>query len=360
VTKALRDVYFAGTGRALPDRRLTNADLFEMPSIRAAFDVEHARGSLRDVSAEEASSLEPVDVFDRWAVQLTGIRERRVLAEGPDETTEALCARAAEAALEHAGMAVSDLDFVVAGSVSPREIVPNIALTVADRIGVPRLPGFSFNTACAGFVHGVAIAWAWVSAGLADAVLVVTGDALTHITNYDDPKTAVLFGDGAGSIIVTAAPGPGRIPGPASLSADYSPDHLNLVGVGWGVPGGPEHCLSMAGGAHVLRNAIRTMEEAIDEALERAGGDRSGVDFVVPHQANERITQGLERSLRLPKGRVIHRIATLGNVSAATVPITLDELLRGELGPLPPQARIVVTAVGGGYTSGAAVLDWAP
>jgi 3-oxoacyl-[acyl-carrier-protein] synthase-3 len=142
------------------------------------------------------------------------------------------------------------------------------------------------------------------------------------------------------------------------IEGEYSPDHLNLTGLGWGEPAGVEHKLSMAGGANVLRQAIRTMEGAAERALALTPVGWDDVDYVVPHQANERITQGLEKTLGLGKGRVLHRIAEIGNVSASTVPIVLDELLRGHHGALPRPARIVLTAVGGGYASGAAVLEW--
>jgi 3-oxoacyl-[acyl-carrier-protein] synthase III len=358
LSASLRDVHVAGTGHYLPENTVTNADLFAMPAIRSGFDVEKARGSLRTLDPAEAARLDPGEVFDRWALQLTGVAERRVLPDGTGETTEAMCAAAGRQALAHAGMDASELDFMVVASLTAFEDVPNSASTVAARIGRTDLPGYVMNAACAGFIHALATAHAFVAAGIRETVLVIAGEALSRITNYDDPKTAVLFGDGSGAAIVTSRPARGRLLGPPVLEGEYSPDHLNLTGLGWGDPAGPEHKLSMAGGASVLRHAIRTMEGAADRALAPTPIGWDDVDFVIPHQANERITQGLERSLALRKGRVLHRIAEIGNVSASTVPIVLDELLRGRHGELPRPARIVLTAVGGGYTSGAAVLEW--
>jgi len=353
-----RSVGLAGTGHYLPDRLVHNVELFEFPGIRQSFDVERARQSLHTSDPEATDTLSDAEVFDGWAQQLTGIRTRRLLPEGDEVTAEDMCVAASRRALEHAGMTASDIDFIIVASLTSREIVPNVAVTIADRLGIPSIPGFVLNTACAGFLHALSAGYAYVLTGQARNVIVVSGDALSRITNYSDPKTAVLFGDGAGAAVLTGGAARGRVLGPPFLAAEYSPDHLNLVGQGWGSNGGADHKLRMAGGPNVLRHAIRTMREASDEALRRAAVTWDEVDVVVPHQANGRITLGLEKALKLNGGRVIHAIDGLGNVSASSVPITLDRLLRGEHGPLPETSRIVLTAVGGGYASGAAVLEW--
>lgn len=360
MSESLRPVYVAGTGRYLPPEIRTNFDLFEMDSVRSNFDVEKARGSLRGMASEEVASLTPEEVFDRWAIQLTGIVERRILPDLPDASTEAMHVAAGASALQHAGVDPSQVDLLLSASLTAREDVPNAACTIANGLGRPDLPGYVMNVACAGFLHALATAFAFVTSGAADTVLVTVGDALTRITNWHDPKVAVLFGDGAGAAVVTATPSPGRILAPPVLDGEYSPDHLNITGLGWGDPLGMEHKLSMAGGANVLRNAVRSMQDVADRALDRTAFGWEDVDVVVPHQANERITQGLEKVLQLPKGRVLHRIARIGNLSASTVPIVLDELLRGEHGELADPTRIVLTAVGGGYASGAAVIEWNP
>jgi 3-oxoacyl-[acyl-carrier-protein] synthase-3 len=360
LSESLRPVYLAGTGHHLPARILTNADLFEMPSVRAAFDVDMARGALRGMEPDEVASLGEAEVFDRWAIQLTGIAERRVLPDTPDASTEAMHVLAGEAALEHAAIDRGEIDLLLAASLTAREDVPNAACTIAAGLDRPDLPGYVMNSACSGFLHALASAYAFIASGASDTVLVTVGDALTRITNWHDPKVSVLFGDGAGAAVLTARPSAGRLLAPPVLAGEYSPDHLNITGLGWGDPLGPEHRLSMAGGANVLRHAIRTMEDVADRALARTPHGWDDVDVVVPHQANERITRGLEKSLQLSKGRVLHRIRKLGNLSASTVPIVLDELLRGEHGALQDPTRIVLTAVGGGYASGAAVLEWTP
>ena len=360
MSESLRPVYLAGTGHYLPAEILTNARMFEMSSVRAAFDVDKARGALRGLEPEEIAALDEVEVFDRWAMQLTGIAERRVLPDTPDASTEAMHVLAGNAAIEHSGIDRGAIDLLLAASLTAREDVPNAACTIAAGLDRPDLPGYVMNSACSGFLHALASAHAFIASGAADTVLVTVGDALTRITNWHDPKVSVLFGDGAGAAILTARPSSGRLLAAPVLAGEYSPDHLNITGLGWGDPMGPEHRLSMAGGANVLRHAIRTMQDVADRALDRASLDWDDIDFVVPHQANERITRGLEKSLQLSKGRVLHRIRELGNLSASTVPIVLDELLRGQHGELEAPTRIVLTAVGGGYASGAAVLEWAP
>lgn len=351
-------VFLRGTGHYVPDRVIDNIDLFDFPGIRETFDAGRARNSLRDVDPGAADSFTDAEIFDRWARQLTGISRRRLLPDGDDFTVEDMAVESARRALDHAGMDASDLDFIVLASLTSREIVPNPAVTMADRLGVPEVPGFVLNTACAGFIHAVSAGYAYVAGGLASNVLVASADALSRITNYEDPKTAVLFGDGAGAVILSSQTGRGRVLGPPHVAAEYSPDHLNLVAQGWGSDGGPDHKLSMSGGPNVLRHAIRTMRIASSKALSSAGVTWDDVDVVVPHQANERITLGLERALKLKRGKVIHSIDGIGNVSASTVPITLDQVIRGEHGELPAAARIVITAVGGGYASGAAALEW--
>ena len=358
MTTSAPQAFVAGSGRFLPQRSVDNFELYEFDSIRRAFDVEGARSSLRGIEADEAARLTSAEVFDRWSVQVTGIRERRIMDPAVDGSAERMCANASLAALAHAGMEASDLDLILVASLTDRDIVPNAACTLGDMLGASAAPGFVLNAACAGFVYALAAGYAFVKSGSARNVLVVSGDYLTGITDYSDPKTAVLFGDGAGAVVLTSEWGRGRVLAPPYTTADYSPKHLNLTGQAVMQPGDAIPKLSMGGGPNVLRNAIKSMIGVAERALERAGLDWADVDVVVPHQANKRITVGIERVLDLPKGRVIDVIETHGNASASTVPIALDEVLRGKHGPLPQKAIIVLTAVGGGYTSGGAVIEW--
>ena len=345
----------AGSGSYLPETRLTNFDLYEMQSIRDVFDVERARSSLRDVEAVE--SLSAAEVFDEWSRQVTGIRERRFLGRDEGLTTEYMCAEATRRGLTAAGMEASELDLLLVASLTGAEEVPNEACTVADLLGVPTLGGYTMNVACAGFVYALATANAFIRSGLARNIAVVSGDALSRVTSYSDPKTAVLFGDGTGAVILNKSTEGDGIIGTPHLSASYDRDPLFLVGQGWETEEEPLPRLHMEGGPRILRRAILNMTGIAETALTSTGRGWDDVDLVIPHQANLRITKGIEKQLNLAKGRVLHTIEHYGNLSASTVAVTLDEALRGVHGPLPDPALIVLTAIGGGYTSAAAVVD---
>jgi 3-oxoacyl-[acyl-carrier-protein] synthase-3 len=346
----------AGSGSFLPAKTLDNFELYELESIRGNFDVERARASLRGV--EDVDSLSAAEVFDQWSIQVTGIRERRVAGSEDGLTTEEMCAEAARRSLEMAGMEASDLDAVLVGSLTGADEVPNVACTVANMIGVPKLGGYTLNAACAGFVYAVATGYAFVRGGLGRNILAVSGDMLSRITDYSDPKTAVLFGDGAGAVVLTPSQDGDGILGPPYLAGDYNRDPLYMLGQGWETEEEPAPKLRMEGGPRILRRAIQNMANIAARALESADRGWDDVDLVIPHQANLRITTGLEKLLALKKGRVLHTIERYGNMSASTVAVTLDEALRGVHGPLPDPALVVLTAIGGGYTSAAAVIEW--
>ncbi len=351
----MTSVRLAGSGSFLPDTVLTNDDLWAMASIRANFDVDRARGSLKGV--EDASSLSDNQVFDAWAQQVTGIEARRVVTPENGLTTEDLCAGAATRALDAAGMEAQELDLIFVGSLTGADEVPNEACTIADRIGAPNLGGYTLNAACAGFVYAVASATAFIRSGAARNVLVISGDALSKITDYSDPKTAVLFGDGAGAVVLSASEEPGGVLGMPYLAGRYERDPLFLVGQGWETTDDPHPKLQMGGGPRILRSAIVSMADAAEQTLESAGLGWDDVDLLVPHQANLRITKGLEKMLAPHGVQVLHTIQQYGNMSASTVAVALDEALRGKHGALPDPATIVLTSIGGGYTTAAAAVQ---
>ena len=353
-------VKVVGTGSYLPDNILDNFDLYEQEGIRSSFDVERARSALRGV--EDVEALSAAEVFDRWSLQVTGISERRVVPWDEAATTETLSAEACKLALAEAGMGPEDVDLLIASSVSPSDTVPNMACTIGSLLGIPKVPGYTVNAACAGFVYLFANAYAMILSGLARNVLVVSGDALSRVTDYDDPKTAVLFADGAGAaVLVPGSPDDnGAVLAPPYIDADYSYEHLNMRSNGWEWDWEGSAKLRMGGGPHVLRAAINAMSGAARKALERTDLSWDDIHFVIPHQANLRITRGLEKQLSLPNGQVVHTIDRYGNNSAGSVGIAFDEVLRGLHGPLPDPTHVLLTAVGGGYTSGATIVRWIP
>ncbi|WP_419161370.1 3-oxoacyl-ACP synthase III family protein [Candidatus Palauibacter sp.] len=343
-----------GTGSYLPPETVDNFQLYEMGTLRESFDVEQARSALRHV--EGAEGLSGPEVFDQWARQVTGIESRRRIPTDSDMTTEDMCSQAGLAALEAAGLGADEIDQVYVATVSPSDDVPNVACTVARKIGNPRLGGYGINAACAGFVYGIGAGWSAIVSGMADRVLVISGDALTRLVNYTDVRTAAVFADGAGAAVLERCEGDRGVLGPPAASGLFARDPLYLVGQSWRRDDDRIPILHMEGGPRILRNAIIKMAEVAEQALENAGLSWADVDFVIPHQANMRITRGLEKQLELPKGQVVHNIARYGNMSASTVGVALDEVVRGKHGPVPDPATIVLTAIGGGYTMAAAVV----
>ena len=345
-----------GTGSYLPRDTIDNFQLYEMGTLRESFDVEQARAALRE--AEDVATLSGPAVFDRWARQVTGIETRRHLSRERGLTTEDMCAGAGLAALEDAGLRPSDIDILFVASLTASEEVPNAACTVAEKLGAPRLAGYSLNAACAGFVYGIGAGWSAIVSGMAERALVVAGDALTRLINYTDVRTAVVFADGAGAAVLERSADMSRgVLGPPAVSGEYARDPLHMVGHAWNDSSEPP-ILHMEGGPSILRNAITQMAAIGEKALAKAGLRWADVDFVVPHQANMRITRGLEKRLKsqLGKGRVVHNISRYGNMSASTVAIALDEVVRGVHGPVPDPATVLVTSIGGGYTMAAAAI----
>ncbi len=220
-----------GSGSSLPATRLDNFSLYEVDAIRENFDVEKARGSLRN--GGDTQELSAAQVFDLWSRQVTGIRERRIVDSDGTVTTESLCADASRRALEIAGMEARDLDLIIVASLTASEEVPNVACTVGSMIGAPAVGGYVLNAACAGFIYALATGFSFIKSGTARRVLVVSGDSLSHIVDYSDPKTAVLFGDGAGAVVLEATTEGGGILGQPYLAADYSREHMNLPGQWW-------------------------------------------------------------------------------------------------------------------------------
>lgn len=343
-----------GTGRYLPPEKVDNFQLYEMGTLRDSFNVEQARASLKEIDGADA--LSDPEVFDHWARQVTGIEVRRKLTPESGLTTEDMCASASLTALDAAGREPTDIDLMLVASLTGSDEVPNVACTVAKKIGAPQLGGYTINAACAGFVYAIAAGWSAIVSGLANRVLIAAGDTLTRYIDYHDVRTAVLFGDGAGAVVLERTEGDRGVLGPPAMSAEYARDPLFMVGQGWEHEDEPFPLLHMHGGPRILRSAIAKMTEIGQRALDRAGLTWSDVDVLIPHQANLRITRGLEKQLQLPKGRVIHNIQSYGNMSASTVAITFDEVVRGLHGKLPEPATILLSAVGGGYTMGAAVL----
>ncbi len=326
----LRPAGIAGLGSCLGERVLTNGDLERM-----------------------------VDTTDEWIRERTGILRRHLLA--PDKATSDLVLGAATPALEQAGVEPGDLDMIIVGTVTPDHPFPSTACLVQDRLGARRAAAFDLQAACSGFLYGLVVAERFVASGSCRTVLVAGAEALSRITDYQDRKTCVLFGDGAGVAVVReASPGYG-------ILASY----LGSDGAGGGLlyqPAGGSrlpasettvaerlHYVRM-NGSEVFKQAVRVMGDAALEALRRAGLRKEDVDLLVPHQANLRIVEAVARRLGMPEDRVMVNLDECGNMSSASVPVALDQAVRE--GRVGRGDVVLLVAFGAGLTWGSVVLRW--
>ena len=311
-----------GTGAYLPERVVTNREL-------------EAR----------------VDTTDEWIRTRTGIERRHIAAEG--ETTVDLAEKAARRALDAAGVAPEDVDFIAFGTTTPDLIFPNCGVLLQQRLGCIGVPAFSVETACAGFMYALSIADKYVRCGESKRALVIGSETLSRITDWSDRATAVLFADGAGAVVLE----PSETAGVLSTHLHADGRYHEMLYCGSGVSRGfqPQPVISMAG-KEVFKIAVTKLGAVVDETLAANGLERSAIDWLVPHQANIRIIQATASKLGMPLERVILTVQDHGNTSAASVPLALDvgvrdgRIKRGEL--------LLLEAFGGGFTWGSALVRY--
>jgi len=285
-------------------------------------------------------------ITEDWIISRTGIRERRRAAR--EDRLSDFAARAGAKALAAAGLEAIDVDLVLVATMTPDEVSPNTAPLVADALGARHAGAIDVGSACSGFLSGLALGAAQIESGRADRVLLVGADFLTRLTDYSDKRSAPLFGDAAGAVVLGAAePGHGTI-GPIRLGADGSRGDLIFVD--------HEERLLRLEGPEVFRHAVSRMREVTLAAVAEAGLTLADIDLFVYHQANARITRALGERLGLAPERVVDCIEMLGNASAATIPVGLAYAAVD--GRLRPGARVLVSAFGGGLTWGGGVIEW--
>jgi 3-oxoacyl-[acyl-carrier-protein] synthase-3 len=317
----------AGTGSYLPEKVLTNDDLMKF-----------------------------VDTSDEWIVSRTGIRERHVVAEG--QTTGDLAYEAALRAMEAAGITASEIDLIVLGTTTPDLIFPSTACLLQHRLGANGCPAFDVNAACSGFVYALAVADKFIRSGAAKNALVVGAETLTRMLDWTDRGTCVLFGDGAGAVVLKADTETGILS--THLHADGGKKELlwNPVGVSVGFKPG-EHNAGvkvLMTGNEVFKHAVKALDSVVEETLEANGLDRSQIDWLIPHQANLRIIEATAKRLDMPMDRVIVTVDRHGNTSSGSVPLALDEAVRS--GKVQRGQLVLLEAFGGGFTWGSALLRY--
>ena len=286
---------------------------------------------------------ERIGVDADWIVRRTGIRERRYAA--PDERTSDLAVQAARRALTDAGLKPQDVDLILVATMTPDELTPNTAPLVAEALGIG-VAAYDIGAACTGWLSALSSGAALIETGRSDVALVIGAEILSRVTNMDDKRTASLFGDGAGAVVLSAE-GEGAI-GPILLASDGS--------MGDTITATHADRLLIMDGHTTFNKAVKVLADSTREACERAGVTLDDIDLFVYHQANGRILRAVAEKLELPAERVADYVGETGNTSAASIPLTLS-LLR-EDGRLRPGQRLLLSAVGAGFTWGAGVVDW--
>jgi 3-oxoacyl-[acyl-carrier-protein] synthase-3 len=318
----------AGTGSHLPDRVMTNADLERM-----------------------------VDTSDQWIQERTGIRQRHIAAEG--ETTVDLAEQAARRAMEAAGVTAQDIDLIVFGTTTPDQVFPNCGALLQERLGIRGCPALGLEAACSGFIFALSIADKFIRLGDAKCALVVGAETLSRIVDWTDRSTAIIFGDGAGAVVLKPDETPGIISTHLHTDGFYKDLLYCPVGPSRGFPldeaGRTQMFIRMTGN-EIFKIAVKSLGSIVDETLAANGLDTSAIDWLVPHQANIRIIQATAKKLDMPMERVIVTVQDHGNTSAASVPMALDVGVRD--GRIKRGDLLLLEAFGGGLTWGSALIRY--
>lgn len=315
-----------GTGRYLPDRVLTNADLEHM-----------------------------VETTDEWIQTRTGIKRRHIAADG--ETTADLAEAAARRALDAAGVDASEIDLILVGTTTADQVFPNMGCLLQDRLDIHGCPAFGLEAACSGFIYALSVANCFIVAGNARRALVVGAETLSRMLDWEDRGTCVLFGDGAGAVVL----GPADEPGILSCHLGADGRYKDLLYHPYGTsriqrPEDTERPYIQMRGNEIFKVAVKTLENIVDETLEANGLSCSAIDWLVPHQANIRIIQATAKRLGMPMEKVILTLEDHGNTSAASVPLALDTAVRD--GRIKRGDLLMLEAFGGGLTWGSALIRY--
>jgi 3-oxoacyl-[acyl-carrier-protein] synthase III len=323
-------IEISGTGRFLPDNLVTNADLMKI-----------------------------VDTSDEWIQQRTGIRERRIAPDGMGAAF--MGTEAAKRAMAAAGVQAGEIDLLVLATATPDRLLPSTACDVQALLGAKNAAAFDVSAACTGFVYALSVAEGHIAAGRGEIALVIATEKMSGIVDWTDRSTCVLFGDGAGAVVVKKAED-----GRGVLSTFIRSDGT-LAELLWRPAGGltipfdiavldeKSHLVKMAGG-EVFKAAVRSMAEAADQALMRAGLTGDDIDILIPHQANIRIIEATAKYAKIPMEKVFVNVDRYGNMSSATVPIALDEAV--QQGRIKKGDNILMVAFGAGFTWGSSVIRW--
>ena len=312
-----------GVGAYLPDRIMTNADIAEI-----------------------------VDTSDEWIVERSGIRQRHIAADG--ELTSDLAIAAGRQAIASAGFDASDIDMVIVATATPDETFPATAVKVQSALGITQGAAFDLQAVCSGFVYGMSVADSMIRAGQSQRLLLIGAETFSRILDWEDRSTCVLFGDGAGAVVLEGKEGGEQGVLASKLRSDGTKHDLLYV------DGGPSSTQTVGHlrmrGPEVFKHAVRNLSSIVDSVLEDTGYTSSDIDWVVPHQANKRILDATAKKLGLPPEKIVVTVAEHGNTSAASVPLALNQAVSD--GRIKEGDLVLIEAMGGGFTWGASLIRW--
>ncbi|MDM8534221.1 beta-ketoacyl-ACP synthase III [Clostridiaceae bacterium HSG29] len=325
-----KSVGIIGTGSFIPEKIVTNHDLAKI-----------------------------VDTSDEWIVSRTGIKERRFASE--EIATSDLAYEAAKKAIENAGLTPEDIDLIILATLTPDMILPSTACIVQDKLKAVNAAAFDLSAACSGFLYGITVAKQMVSTGVNKNVVVIGAEAMSKMLDMEDRNTCVLFGDGAGAVVISEVEeGSGILA--TELGADGSGSmYLNIPGGGSRNPASHKtiderlHFMKMEGQG-VFKFAVRIMSNATKKVIEKAGIELTDIDYMVPHQANIRIIEAAAKKMKLPMEKVKVNLDRIGNTSAGSIPIALDEALKE--GKINKGDNVILVGFGGGLTWGSCLIKW--
>ncbi|WP_028603043.1 beta-ketoacyl-ACP synthase III [Ottowia thiooxydans] len=317
-----------GTGSYLPPRRVSNEDLVTELAQRG------------------------IESSDQWIVERTGIKARHFV--NPDMACSDLAVPAAKAAIQAAGLQPSDIDLIVVATSTPDMVFPATAAIVQHKLGIAGCPVFDVQAVCSGFIYALAVADAMIANGTANRALVIGSEVFSRLLDFNDRTTCVLFGDGAGAVVLEASTTPGILA--TDLHADGK--HVGILCVPGHVSGGKvtgSPLLTMDGQA-VFKLAVGVLDKAARAVLAKAGKSEADIDWLIPHQANIRIMQGTAKKLHLPPEKMVVTVHEHGNTSAASIPLALDHAVRA--GQISKGQTLLLEGVGGGFTWGAVLMEF--
>jgi 3-oxoacyl-[acyl-carrier-protein] synthase-3 len=314
----------AGIGSYLPERIMTNAEMAEI-----------------------------VDTSDEWIVDRSGIRQRHVAAEG--EYTSDLAINAGQNAMDHAGITIDAIDMIIVATTTPDETLPSTAVKVQAALGMERGAAFDIQAACSGFVYGLSICDSFIKSGQANTILLIGAETLTRVIDWEDRTTCVLFGDGAGAVVVQGMENAGDRGIVATELRSDGRQHDILYADGGPSTTGTAGAIRMMG-KDVFRQAVNNLSGVIVDVLAKTDYEQSDIDLLVPHQANKRIIDSVGKKMGMSGDQVLITIADHGNTSAASVPLAMDQAVRD--GRIKEGDILLLEAMGAGLTWGACVLKW--